>query len=301
MVSWKGDKMKFADPMNNVTFKKIFNDEKRKEVLISFLNNMLGFVGTQKEIIKIIKNPCQVPRLKWLKETVMGIAVLDKRNINYFIDVQLFHTDALEKRIMYYVSKAYYQQLEKSDNYPKLNQVIFLGFLDFVFFKENPDYATRHLILDEITNGHHFKDFELNFIELPKFKKSLDELENIKDKWIYFVKNAGDMTIIPGEMEEPKEIRQAFEVANQLSWTKDELDIYDFVGMKIQDERGRVQYAMRVGKEEGIAEGREEGREEKALEIAGELLRQGISIDVIIKATGLTGQEIQAIRPSSPI
>jgi predicted transposase/invertase (TIGR01784 family) len=276
--------MKFAVPMNNVTFRKIFDEENKKEVLISFLNNILGFAGTQKEIIEIIKNSCQVPRLEWLKETVLEIEVLDKRNIHYFIDVQLFHTEALEKRIMYYVSKAYYQQLDKSDNYPKLNQVIFLGFLDFVFFKENPGYATRHLMLDEITNGHHFKDFELNFIELPKFKKSLDELEDIKDKWIYFVKHAGDMTIIPGKMEEPKEIREAFEVANQLSWTQEELDIYDYVGMRIQDERGRIQYATRVGKEE------------KALEIAGKLLSRGIPIDVIIESTGLTKQEIEALR-----
>lgn len=33
--------MKFADPRNDVTFKKIFGDENKKEILISFLNNLL--------------------------------------------------------------------------------------------------------------------------------------------------------------------------------------------------------------------------------------------------------------------
>ncbi|NIM80974.1 MAG: transposase, partial [Candidatus Aminicenantes bacterium] len=44
--------------------------------------------------------------------------------------------------------------------------------MNFNLFKKNPDYATRHLILDEKTNEHHFQDFELNFVELPKFTKT---------------------------------------------------------------------------------------------------------------------------------
>lgn len=276
--------MKFADPKNDLAFKKIFGDENKKEILISFLNNILNFAGTSKEIIDItIKNPYQVPKLEGLKETILDIMAVDKRNIHYIVEMQVLHTPALDKRILYYISKAYYQQLEKADDYPKLNQVIFLGFLDFIFFKQNPDYATRHLILDEKTNENHFKDFELNFVELPKFNKNLQELADIKDKWIYFVKNASDLTIIPKEMEEPKEIRAAFEAANRLSWSKDELDIYDYIGMHIQDERGRIEYA------------REEGERAKALKIAQELLNNGITIDIIVKSTGLSEKEILAL------
>ena len=36
-------------------------------------------------------------------------------------------------------------------------------------------------------------DIELIFVELPKFNKELDELENIKEQWIYFLKNAGSL------------------------------------------------------------------------------------------------------------
>ncbi|MDQ1350524.1 MAG: hypothetical protein QG657_826 [Acidobacteriota bacterium] len=275
--------MKFADPKNDIAFKKIFGDENKKEILISFLNNILNFAGTSKEIIDItIKNPYQVPKLEGLKETILDIMAIDKRNIHYIVEMQVLHTPAFDKRILYYISKAYYQQLEKADDYPRLNQVIFLGFLDFTFFKQNPDYSTRHLILDEKTNENHFKDFELNFVELPKFNKNLQELADVKDKWIYFVKNASDLAIIPKEMEEPKEIREAFEAANRLSWSRDELDVYDYIGMHIQDERGRIEYA------------REEGERAKALKIAQELLNNGIAIDIIVKSTGLTEKEILA-------
>ncbi len=53
--------MKFADPRNDIAFKKIFGDENKKEILISFLNSILNFSGTPKEIVDItIKNPYQV-------------------------------------------------------------------------------------------------------------------------------------------------------------------------------------------------------------------------------------------------
>jgi predicted transposase/invertase (TIGR01784 family) len=87
--------MKFADPKNDVAFKKIFGDENKKEILISFLNNLLDFAGTEKEIIDItIKNPYQVPKLEGLKETILDIKAVDKRHIHYIIEIQVFHTSA---------------------------------------------------------------------------------------------------------------------------------------------------------------------------------------------------------------
>jgi predicted transposase/invertase (TIGR01784 family) len=286
----------FVDPKNDVAFRKIFGDENKKEILISFLNNILEFAGSDKEIMDItIQNPYQVPKLKDLKETILDIKAVDKRSIHYIIEMQVFHTTAFEKKVLYYVSKSYYQQLNRAEDYPKLNQVIFLGFLNFKLFHNNPDYATRHLILDEKTNENHFKDFELNFVELPKFTKSLEELKDIKDKWIYFVKNAGTMKMIPRELEEPKELREAFESAKQMKWSKEELEAYDALGIFIQDERGRIEYALeegiRIGEEKGIKKGKMEGK----IETAKELLKMGIEIEKISRATDLKKEEIDKL------
>ncbi|MGD2091133.1 MAG: Rpn family recombination-promoting nuclease/putative transposase [Candidatus Aminicenantes bacterium] len=282
----------FVDPKNDVAFRKIFGDENKKEILISFLNNILEFAGTDKEIMDItIQNPYQVPKLKELKETILDIKAVDKRNIHYIIEMQVFHTTAFEKKVLYYVSKSYYQQLNKAEEYPKLNQVIFLGFLNFKLFHKNPDYATRHLILDEKTNENHFKDFELNFVELPKFTKSLEELGDIKDKWIYFVKNAGTMKMIPRELEEPKELREAFESAKQMKWSKEELEAYDARGIYIQDERGRIEYAL----EEGIKIGEEKGIKKEKIETARKMFDDGLPIETISKYTGLSTGEIEKL------
>ena len=45
----------------------------------------------------------------------------------------------------------------------------------------------------------------------------------------------------------------------------------------------------------GVETGREEGREEGKLEIARNLKALGVDIDTIMKATGLSGEEVQAL------
>ncbi len=277
--------MKFVNPRNSVAFRKIFGDENKKELLISFLNNLLEFTGANKEIIDItIQPPFQVPKLDGLKETLLALKALDKRDIRYIIDIQMLHTFGFKKQVMDYVNKAHPQQPDERENYPKLNQVIFLGFLDFVLFKDIDAYATRHLMLEEKTNGHYFKDFELNFVELPKFTKQLEQLKDIKEKWIYFVKNAGNMTMIPKELNEPSELKEAFEAANQMSWSKEELEAYDNRGILIQDERGRIELAYKTGLEQG--------RIERRLEIPRAMLKEGMTPETISRLTGLSIEDI---------
>jgi predicted transposase/invertase (TIGR01784 family) len=137
-------------------------------------------------------------------------------------------------------------------------------------------------------------------VELPKFNKTLAELTDIKDKWIYFVKNAENMKMIPTELQEPKELKEAFEVANQMTWTKKELDAYDARGIYIQDERGRIDYALEEGKEIGEKIGLQKGEKigfdrgkfEEKQAIARAMLKEGMTLDVIARLTGLAIDEI---------
>ncbi len=78
----------FVDPKNDAAFRKIFGDENKKEILISFLNNILEFAGTTKEIrrakshlslvsLKANIEAARVP--KWAaKPTTSGFSVSSK-------------------------------------------------------------------------------------------------------------------------------------------------------------------------------------------------------------------------------
>lgn len=298
--------MKFLDPKNDVAFRKIFGDENKKDILISFLNNILEFAGTDKEIVDItIQNPYLLPKLKGLNVAILNVNAEDRCGFRYIIDILAFHTYAFGKRLVYYVNKAYYQQQERTDDPPKFNHVISLGFLDFVLFKETKDYATRCLVQEEDSNYSDFENFELNLVELPKFTVELEQLKDVREKWIYFVKNADNLDMLPTPLEEPVELKEAFELANPRYWSKEELDAYDNRGIQIQDERGRVEYAFKEGFKKGVGIEFERGEEcgfkkgesigfkKGKREIARAMLKEGMDPGTISRLTGLSVDEIK--------
>ncbi len=239
--------------------------QNKKEILISFLNAVLGLSG-DREIGDIeILNPYQVPKIEGLKETVLDIRAVDKRDVTFIVEIQIQKKKGFEKRVLYYTSKAYIDQLGRGEDYPNLKPVIYVGIVDFKVFNGD-NYLTRHLILDTDTFEQKLTDFEFNFIELPKFKKGEDEVETIIEKWIYFIKNAYSLEMVP-KCADFVEIKEAYEIANESTWSMKEFEVYEYWQMKLQDERGAIEYAAEnalirgqiEGELKGIIKGRIEG------------------------------------------
>ena len=103
-------------------------------------------------------------------------------------------------------------------------------------------------------------DVQLVFIELPKFTKTETELEMITDKWIYFLKNAGNLECIPDTLKIEAAIEQAFEIVNTASLSAEELELqekrYDFIRLQ----RGAVAKALQQGLQPGYRDYNEDGK-----------------------------------------
>jgi len=193
--------MKFVDIKNDIAFRKIFGNENKKEILISFLNAVLE-LPKGKRITRIeIKNPYQLPEIKGLKSSILDVKVTDERNISYIIEMQVEEPDGFDKRVQYYTSKQYSSQINVGEEYPKLNQVIFIGILNFNFFEGN-NHLTRHLIVNQKTGKQELKDLEFNFIELPKFEENKIKIDTLIEKWIYFIKKAPNLDVIPANVDD---------------------------------------------------------------------------------------------------
>ncbi|MES0336159.1 MAG: Rpn family recombination-promoting nuclease/putative transposase [Candidatus Magnetobacterium sp. LHC-1] len=256
--------MKFVDVKSDIAFKRIFGNENKKEILISFLNAVLDLSG-DREIDSIdILNPYQVPKIDGLKETVLDIRAVDKMNVTFIVEIQIQKKKGFEKRVLYYISKTYVNQLGRGENYPELKQVIYIAIVDFEVF-DGDGYLTRHLILNTTTFKQDLKDFEFNFIELPKFTKSEDELESIIDKWIHFIKNAYSLEMVP-KCADFVEIKEAYEIANESTWSKKEFEVYEYWQIRLQDERGAIEISFDEGKIEGKIEGLAEGQRKGLIE-----------------------------------
>jgi predicted transposase/invertase (TIGR01784 family) len=278
--------MKFVDVKNDIAFRKIFGNENRKETLISFLNAVLDFHGDQRITQVTILNPYQLPKLKGGKVTIIDIKATDEVGRTYIVEMQVGDIDGFEKRVLFYSSKSYSDQIRRADFYRKLRPVIFIGILDFVH-TENKKYLSRSQVRDIETGEQTIKDMEFTFIELPKFKLELHELKNLTEKWVYFIKNAENLEVVPEDINDVG-LKSAYEDANVQTWTQEELDAYEYAFMREEDERARLDKAEQKGKQEG------------KVEIILEMYGDGFPVDKIAKLVKMTTQEVEQIIENQP-
>ena len=238
-----------------------------------------------------LKNPWQPPDIPLLKETILDIKAVDNRGISFLVEMQIRDTNFFDKRALYYTAKAYTGQIKKGEHYPKLNQVIFIGILDFNSF-DGDNYLTRHLIMNKETLKQELRDIEFNFIELKKFNKSEAELESIIEKWIYFIKNADNLSMIPKNAQDIPELNEAYKLASMNAWSEEELEIYEYWQIRDAGDRYKIQEEYEKGIERGIEKGIEKGN----IEIAIEMIKEGEPNDKIRKYTGLMVNEIEKLR-----
>ena len=63
-------------------------------------------------------------------------------------------------------------------------------------------FFNRYKVLDVETKEQIIQDVEFNFIELPKFDKTIDQLETSIDQWVYLNKNTGNLTLMPESVKD---------------------------------------------------------------------------------------------------
>jgi predicted transposase/invertase (TIGR01784 family) len=278
--------MKFVDVTNDIAFRKIFGNENKKTALISFLNAVLGFVGN--DIIEdvTIKNPYQLSQYSGGKSTIVDVKATDKNGNTFIVEMQIADLKDFDKRVLYYASQSFTDQIVRGDLYPNLKPIYFIGILDFNA-TQNSNYLTRHKILDTLTGENVIKDFEFNFIELQKFNKEAGDLISIIDQWTYFIKNAENLEVVPDSITD-EGLKDAFEQANKHNWTAQELEDYNKVFIREQDERGRLELAEDRGIQKGIQKNKIDMYE--LMNAAGE------PVEKIMSYTGLTKGEIDKLR-----
>lgn len=283
--------MIFINPKTDFAFKKIFGSEQSKGILISFLNGIL-YAGDSIIQDLTILDPYQAPKIVGVKASYLDVKAQLSNGDWVIIEMQVLNVAGFEKRVLYNATKTYSTQLKKGEDYEILSPVIALTITDFEMFDEIDRPISRFILKEKESSVEYpISDVELVFVELPKFKVLLDDLKTLTDKWIYFLQNARDLSVVPETMGEVAEIRQAFDIANQAGLTPEELDEFEHQWMYLADQKGSATYARRKGKEEG----KEEGKKEMQRSIAQKLLPT-LDDTAINQITGLTLEEIRALR-----
>ena len=188
---------KFLDPKNDFCFKQTFGTEKNKDILIHFLNDILGYKKEEQITEVTFLKTAQDPQIAVYKQSIIDVLCKSQRGEQFIVEMQVSKHKGFEKRAQFYAAKAYSQQIIKEDEnhkgmavYAKLKGVIFLAIADFIMFPDKKEWKSQHHMLDAKTYEHDLKDFYFIFLELPKYNKSLDDSKTIQEKWAYFFKHA---------------------------------------------------------------------------------------------------------------
>jgi len=118
---------------------------------------------------------------------------------------------------------------------------------------------------------------------MPKFSKTVDELETRFDKWLYVIRNLNRLDKVPDKLRE-RVFEKLFETAEIAKFTPDQVRSYEDSLKYYRDLKNSLDTA------------REEGREARNIEIAKEMLLAGEPIDKIIRFTGLSQEQIEKLK-----
>ncbi|MDQ5921757.1 MAG: hypothetical protein QG673_1816 [Pseudomonadota bacterium] len=311
--------MRFLDVRTDFAFKKVFGSEDSKVRLISFLNSVIEFENNAQIKDLVIVDPYNIPLLKGMKDTFVDVKAVLDNGTKVIIEMQVLNHTGLEKRVLYNAAKNYSTQLLEGEKYHLLNPIIALTILDFTMFEDSDKVISNFKLLEKRDFINYTDDLEMIFIELPKFNKSLEELVDIKDQWIYFIKNAGSLEFIPDNMSEP--VNSAFAVSNTAGLSAQELEIQykkkEFIAvqksifeadelktkelMAAREEAQIAKQEAQIAKEEAqIAKekaqiARAEGRHEGMQEVAKKLLSSGMDESAVAAATNLSLEQVKSL------
>jgi predicted transposase/invertase (TIGR01784 family) len=251
----------FADPKTDFTFHRIFGSDKHKVALLGFLNDILSLDDEHRIVDVTFLDPVQRPKVEELKLSIVDVKCKDVRGIYYVVEMQVLNVEAFDKRVVYNVAKAYTNQLDTGEQYPKLNDIVGITICDFELWPQtNVPMVSRWRMQEQTSGAVGLSALQFVFLELPKYEVEGPPKTTI-EKWAYFFREAKNLDIVPEPLQYPP-IVEALDAARTATFTVDEWDDYIRAGMAIQNERGMLSLAEKEGHKKGLNEGLKKGRDE---------------------------------------
>lgn len=278
---------RYLDPTNDVAFKKIFSD---KERLKDFLNAVLRLEEGSKITDLVFIPQEELPDFKVGRRSIFDIKCIDQGRNSYVVEMQNRPEEAFLNRIQCYASHAYVSQAIKGATHAGLMPVILLALTKHKLFEESVDCINYHWTVESKTQKRYLFALSYVFIELPKFRKSAEELESIEDEWLYFFAKWQESKEPPVTTKDPL-VLEAYKTIEQYNWSEAEYDAYFRARLAAEAE----DLIMTKSFEEGIEKGREEGRKGEKVEIARIMFFKGMDLDTIFTVTGLSIEELKKL------
>lgn len=277
---------------NDYIFKRIFAKRGNESILKDLLNAILGIK------IKKIEVMAEANLEKEIETRKLGIldikAILNNDTI-IDIEIQIINRHNMIERTLYYWSGLYYNQLQKGEEYQESKRVIAINILDYNEFMEGPYHEIAKLRREYMYRVLTDK-MEIHFIQIPKFKKYRKDMKTKLDMWMEFISQI-DKEGVENAMSKNKEIKKAQKEYEYLTGEENERRIAFLMDKALRDEKsayvGGKQEGIKEGLKEGIKLGRKDGEQKKQEEIAKNMKKKNMKVELISEITGLTKKQIE--------
>ena len=296
---------RYVNFYTDFAFKKLFGTEANKDLLISFLNSL--FDGT--EVIKTL-NYLNVEHLGHNaaeRKAVFDVYCENEKGEKFLIEMQKAEQEYFKDRCIFYSTFPVQEQAPQGRWNFKLNKVYTIGILNFCIDEGNTDYMRREVkLMDTHTKEVFYDKLTYIYLEMPKFRKTEQELVTDFDKWLYAIKNLATLMERPAALQDAI-FQRFFEQAEIAKFNSNDLRSYresqkDFWDMcavtETAEKKGRAQgmaEGVEKGRAQGMAEGMEKGRAEGKAELIKTMHANGMTAEAIAAAIGFDLAEVEKI------
>ena len=292
-------KEKYINPFTDFGFKRLFGTEFNKELLLDFLNQVLGDREQIRDLTYL--NPENQGKTETDRKAVFDVYCENEKGERFIIEVQNVRQAFFKDRSIFYATFPIQEQAPKGRDWDfSLKAVYTIGILNFSFPDQGSQarYRREVQLLDKHTLEVFYEKLTLIYLEIPRFKKSEPELVTSFDKWMYVLKNLANLQERPQRLQE-KVFEKLFTEAQLAKLTSQEMNTYQESLKAYRDNKNTMDYAIQTaaeeGREEGRIEGRIEGRMEERIELARRLKQKGVDIEIIAETTGLTEEQVEKL------
>jgi predicted transposase/invertase (TIGR01784 family) len=274
--------MERLNPLNDYLCLKLLGEEGDEVQCLAFLNAVLGPKNKNPgRLSKILENKTFTAEVIGERASILDVRAETDSGEKINIEVQLKDLHNMEKRTLMHWGREYTKGISAGDDYAELPRVVTINIVNFDNIKLDDFHTCFHLWEDGHQNYLLTDALEIHFINMVKFRKleAKDIERNPLERWMtYFDKDTPE-EILQEVIQMDAAISKAHERLAFVSRDKEFLRNYHLREMAMSDWTTGVNTAI----------------EKKQFEIAQNLLREGISMEIIQKTTGLDRETVQAL------
>ena len=272
---------RYINPFTDVGFKRIFGQELSKPLLIDFLNNLLK---GEKTIVDLRFLDKEQPALfKEDRSLIYDVFCELESGEQIIVEMQNCNQAYFKNRSIYYVSEAIARQGERGVDWQfNIKAVYLIAFLNYRLPDIGDEFRTDAMLMDKKSKAEFSDKIRLVYLQLPLFQKEAEACENDFDRWIYVLKNMETFNRLPW-MAKDSVFHRLSEIADVSAMTKEERQKYDYAIRKYRDNLCVYEGAL------------QRGRAEERTKMALKMKADGMPLDFIIKYSGLSADEINAL------